>query len=86
MAIEPAHVVVSAVRPAVDALELRIYEAEGRPAAAEVELPSGVMGVAETNLLGNPLGPLPMKNGRLRLSLRPFEIKTLRLRNMRCKR
>jgi alpha-mannosidase len=60
---------------------LRIYEASGKPAnGVEIKFHVPVSSASETNLLGDEVRPLPAANGTLRVDLRPFEIKTLKLK------
>ena len=60
---------------------LRIYEASGKPAnGVEIKFHVPVSSAFETNLLGDDGKPLPAANGAVRLDLRPFEIKTLKVK------
>jgi alpha-mannosidase len=60
---------------------LRIYEASGKPAnGVEIKFHVPVSSASETNLLGDEIRPLAAANGTLRVDLRPFEIKTLKLK------
>jgi alpha-mannosidase len=79
-------VIVSAVKKESGyynrALVLRVYEAFGRPAEAEVRLPWPVKG-RETDLLEGELGSEPVRGETLKFSLGPAEIKTFRLTKMK---
>jgi len=79
--VEPANVVVSALKTAPDgAAVLRLYEASGRATPrARVRLPEGTTKVEGANLLEEPLGELPVADGAITLDLGPFEIVTLRV-------
>src|SRR5262249_13988616 len=73
-------VVLSALRRAGDELELRLVaETPGAPGAT-VELPSGIAAAREVDLLGRPLGEVPVDaDGVVRLAVAPWEIRTVRL-------
>ncbi|MEV7084897.1 glycoside hydrolase family 38 C-terminal domain-containing protein [Streptomyces sp. NPDC093085] len=83
-------VVVSAVKLADDAsgdVVVRLYEATGGRAKARVGLGFAATGIAVTDLLERPLTAAPegaqaapeVRDGAVLLSLRPFELVTLRL-------
>jgi alpha-mannosidase len=56
-----------------------VYVAAGQPVAqAEIGLGAGVAAAAEVDLLEERIGELPVVDDRVRLTLRPFEIKTIR--------
>jgi alpha-mannosidase len=76
------NVVASALMPGRDgSVMLRIYEAAGKPAnGVEIKSHVPVSSASETNLLGDEVRPLPAGDNTLRLDLRPFEIKTLKLK------
>jgi alpha-mannosidase len=75
------NVVLSALKPGEHGgAVLRVYEAAGLAAEAlRLELPAAVRAAQEVNLMEDPLQPLPLVQGALRLDLRPFEIKTIGL-------
>jgi alpha-mannosidase len=79
--ISSASVVASALMPGREgSVVLRIYEATGRPArGVEIKVHVPLGSAAETNLLGDEVRPLSVAADTLRLDLRPYEIKTLRL-------
>jgi len=75
------NVVVSALKPGEDdGVILRIYEATGR-AAEDVEIVSAlpIESVEEVNLVEDPVRTVESTPGGLRVDLKPFEIRTLRL-------
>ena len=76
------NVVASALMPGRDgSVMLRIYEASGKPATGvEIKFHVPVSSAFETNLLGDDIRPVPAANDTLHLDLRPFEIKTLKLK------
>ncbi len=74
------NIIAEAVKPAEDgsdAFVLRLYECEGTKTAAEVRFGTPVSGVELTDLLEDPLERVPLADGTVRLTFRPFEIKTL---------
>ena len=75
-------VVVSALDPAPDGdAVLRVYEATGRPAqGVSVKWNAPVVSAREADLLERPGKPLAVSGNAVRLDLRPFEIRTIRLR------
>ncbi|MDP2990948.1 MAG: glycoside hydrolase family 38 C-terminal domain-containing protein, partial [Kiritimatiellota bacterium] len=87
LSVAPANVMVSALKKAEqgDNLILRLYEAAGRDAEAEIvfNLPSGVAAIREVDLLERPIGnAAPLRTdagGRLFLTMKAWEIKTLLL-------
>lgn len=76
------NVVVSALKPGENGgAVLRVYETAGVAAAAvSIGLPVTVSAAQEVNLMEDALQPLSIERRTLRLSLRPFEIKTIALR------
>lgn len=74
--------VISAVKRAEDGdgIIMRIYDAGGEGGVVDIECNFDVRSYVETNLLEEPLGePADIPNGRIRLDLKPFEIKTVKL-------
>ena len=73
------NVVLSALKPGEhDGEILRVYETAGLAAEAVlIELPDTVCTAQEVNLMEDPGQPLAVDHGTIRLSLRPFEIKTI---------
>jgi len=90
LSVEPENLVVTAVKPAgnptagfssepADAargLTVRLYEAEGKPAAGTVNLAGGIAEAWSANLLEEKAGKLPLKDGVLRTDVGPFSIET----------
>ena len=74
--------VVEAVKQAEEGPDVivRLYEAAGRATEATLRCGFPVSTVAEVNLLEQSPQPLAVADGTVALSLRPFEIKTLRLK------
>ena len=75
-------VVVSALSPGRDGdAVLRVYEATGRPApGVSVKLNAPVASAHAANLLEDAGQALAVEGNAVRFDLRPFEIKTVRLR------
>lgn len=75
------NVVVSALKPGeLGGTILRVYEAAGVAVeGVTLALPSHLAEARLVNLMEDPLGLLELEGSTLRLDLRPFEIKTVRL-------
>jgi alpha-mannosidase len=75
------NVLVSALKSGPDGSAiLRFYEAAGQPApATRIEFAAPVASAEEVNLMEGPGQKLPITAGAVRLDLRPFEIKTIKL-------
>ncbi len=80
--VSDSNVVVSALKPARDGdAVLRLYEAAGQPAAVvRIKLNARVVSARTANLLEDPEGELKVEGDAVTVTLRPFEIKTIRLR------
>jgi alpha-mannosidase len=57
---------------------VRLYETQGRKTEASIEWPWPVQAV-ETDLIERPLKRIESKGAILRLTLAPYEIKTVRI-------
>jgi alpha-mannosidase len=79
--VDVPNVIVEAVKWAEDgdAVVVRLYESERSGTEAVVTLGFSATAVAETNMLEENPRPLGLRDGRVRLRFRPFEIKTLRV-------
>jgi alpha-mannosidase len=79
--VSQANVVVSALKPGErGGVVLRVYEAAGIAARGVIiDLPDNLVAAGAVNLMEDPLEPLAFDGAQLRLDLRPFEIRTLRL-------
>jgi alpha-mannosidase len=75
-------VVVSALKPGRDgATILRVYEAAGRPApGVKIAFNARVAEARAANLLEDPEGELKVERNTVSLDLRPYQIRTMRLR------
>lgn len=82
LSLDAPGVVVEAVKQAEEGPDVivRLYEAAGRATEATLRCGFPVSTVAEVNLLEQSPQPLAVADGTVALSLRPFEIKTLRLK------
>jgi alpha-mannosidase len=79
----PADVVVSALMPAEDSqgVIVRVYEAAGQPVSgARIHFASGVLSATEVNLMEQPVATLAPTDNSIAFDLRPFEIKTFRVK------
>jgi alpha-mannosidase len=75
------NVIVEAVKPAEDgsgAFVMRLYECEGSAVTAQLRTGVPVTGAVLTNILEDPVETLPVEDGAVTLTFRPFEIKTVR--------
>ncbi|HCN10437.1 MAG TPA: hypothetical protein DIT01_21110 [Lentisphaeria bacterium] len=73
--------IVQAMKPAEDGqgIILRLYEPHGARGPVTVRAP-GISRVTETNLIEAPITDLKATNGRFRFSIRPFQIRTFKLK------
>ena len=81
--VDVPNVVIETVKPAEDGsgdLVVRLYEAKRTATTCALETSLQVKQAVETNLLEEKIRPVACHSGRIALSFRPFEIKTLRLR------
>jgi alpha-mannosidase len=62
-----------------NALILRLVEFRGRSGQATISLPGYIRSAAKVNLLERQAESLPMKNGKVQVTFRAWEIATLRL-------
>ena len=78
----PESFVLSALKEAEDGqgLIVRVYNTADQPVAGEVRLEEAWQAVERVNLNEEPLGPADVRDGWVRLSLKPNEIATLRFR------
>jgi alpha-mannosidase len=77
---ESDHVRISALKCSEQGrgLVIRLWEYRGRGGEIAVRLPDGVKHVAKVNMLERRPQPLTIRNGRVSLRVRPWEIATLR--------
>ena len=76
------HIVVETVKVADDGngLIVRLYEAHNRRGRASLVFDRPVIRAVETDLLEREVGPAEVNGAEVRFEVRPFEIKTLRVR------
>ncbi len=79
---EPSGVIVEAVKPAEDGkgLIVRLYEAHGARAEVRVSFGFEVGGVGEVDLIERPVTAMRLRAGTLQFTIRPFEIRTFRVK------
>jgi alpha-mannosidase len=79
LSIAPKTVVLSALRTAEDGqgIIVRLYNIASQPTSGEVRLEEAHTAVEVVNLNEEPLGQAEVKDGSVRLSLKPNEIITL---------
>ena len=63
-----------------DGLILRVYEAEGARGTATIHLAFPAASVTECNLMEDDEREIPMENGAFAFAIKPYEIKTFRIR------
>jgi alpha-mannosidase len=75
------HIVVETVKIADDGsgLIVRLYETHNQRGPASLRFARPVARAAETDLLERELGPVEVAGSEVRFSVRPFEVKTLRV-------
>ncbi|MFA4943813.1 MAG: glycoside hydrolase family 38 C-terminal domain-containing protein [Lentisphaeria bacterium] len=80
--IRTADVLVDAVKRGENGKDwvFRLYEPRGYAATCEIRPPNEDVKVWEAGILENTTGTVPVRNGSATLSFRPFEIKTLMVR------
>ena len=80
--VDAPNVVIETVKKAEDsdALVVRMYEAENKGTRCTLQTAFAVSGCTECNLMEEAEQELPVRDGKIELLLRPFEIKTLLLR------
>ncbi len=79
---EPGNVIVDTIKPAEDGdgFVVRLYEAHGSATAATLAFGVPVKKAEMSNTLEDHVAPLSIEGNGVRLSLRPFQITTIRLR------
>jgi alpha-mannosidase len=76
-------VIVECVKPAEDGSRdviARLYESKRTAVRCALSTSLPLRSAVATDMLENNLRPLPVRDGRIELAFRPFEIKTVRLR------
>ena len=81
-AVDKANVILETVKEAEDGngTVLRLYECENARTKATLTVPAGVTRAYNTNLLEEIEAELPVVDGRVTFTIRPYEIMTILLR------
>jgi len=76
------HVVVETVKPAEDGdgLIVRLYEAHNQRGRGTLTFATSILSAQECNLLEEPINNVSYQGNTLPFQVRPFEIKTFRIR------
>jgi alpha-mannosidase len=79
--IQPEDVVLTAMKKAEDdgSLVVRFYEWAGKGGDVTLEVPQGAIAASDADLMENQLGHLPIKNDKVTVPTKPYEIKTVRV-------
>jgi len=80
--VQPDNIIVSAMKKAEDedGLVVRFYEWAGKQGDVSFELPPGARSASETDMMERPIGEIPLQNGRITVSTKPYEIRTIKVR------
>ena len=81
LSVQGDNVVLTAMKKAEDedAAILRYYEWAGKDGDVTLQLPAGAQAASETDLMERPLAELPVKNDKVTVHTKPYEIKTVRI-------
>jgi alpha-mannosidase len=80
--VDAPNVVIETVKPAEDGshdVVVRLYEAKRMATRATLTTSLPVKRAAQTDMLEDGAAPLPFADGKITLTFRPFEVKTVRL-------
>jgi len=77
--VSPRNAIVSAVKSSGDGTLVRVYEFEGKSADVALTFPHAIARAAETDLMENETGALTATGNELRVAIKPYEIKTLKV-------
>ena len=74
-------IIVTAVKKAEEdsALIVRLYEWAGKAGDVSIQLPTGATSASETDLMERSSGPLSISNGEVKVPVKAYEIKTIRV-------
>jgi alpha-mannosidase len=80
--VQPDNIIVSAMKKAEDedALVVRFYEWAGKQGDVRLQLPPGAQSASETNMMEKAIGEIPLQNGTITVSTKPYEIRTVKVR------
>jgi alpha-mannosidase len=78
---QPENIIVTAIKKAEDenALVVRFYEWAGKDSEVTLQLPPGAQTAVETDLMEKPMGNVVLRDGRVSLHSKPYEIKTIKV-------
>jgi alpha-mannosidase len=80
--VDQSNVIIETVKPAEDGtgnIIMRLYESLRTDTQVELTTAFPLQSVQQTDMLEKAQNSLPIDEGRVKLSFRPFEVKTLRL-------
>jgi alpha-mannosidase len=79
--LEANNVVLTALKKAEDddALVFRFYEWAGKEGDVTLQVPAGARSATETDLMEKTIGELPLRDGRVTVHTKPYEIKTVKV-------
>jgi alpha-mannosidase len=80
-AVTPGNVFLAAIKPCEDsgAVVLRVWEAHGQAAQAEIRLPRAPRAAVEVDLLEQEVGPARTSGDTLVVDIKPYEIRSFKL-------
>jgi alpha-mannosidase len=80
--VDCTHVILETVKPAEDGggLIVRLYEAHNQRGRGTLTFVTPLLSAQECNLLEEPISDAPYQGNTLAFQVRPFEIKTFRVR------
>ena len=86
LSITPENVVVSSVKMAEDSggFNIRVYDATGEGAEAELTLRGKIENAYESDMLERIVKPMHVRENTIKVRLSPFEIKTIRIKGEFC--
>jgi alpha-mannosidase len=79
--LQPDNLILTAMKNSEDGsgLVFRFYEWAGKAGDAKLSFSSKAESASETNLMEKTIGPLPVRNGQITVSTKPYEIKTVKV-------
>jgi len=82
LSVEPDNVLLAAVKLCEDSDDaiIRIWEAHGKAAQAQISLPAPALAVTEVDLLEDEVAQLQATGDKLTVEIKPYEIRTFKVR------
>jgi len=79
--LQPDNLILTAMKNSEDGsgLVFRFYEWAGKAGDAKLSFSSKAESASETNLMEKTIGPLPVRNGQITVSTKPYEIKRVKV-------